>query len=468
MTAAGTARGAPADLGAVIPGATTPRPSAWGQVIAMLKVGLIGFGGGSALIPVIDDELVRRRGVLDEATFTRHTVVASITPGALPVKLGGLAGLQTSGAWLALALAVAVALPGTALTVLLVASVSAGGAALVRPVEMASVGITVFIVALLVHYIDRVLRHGSGRRSGSVVVTVLAFALTGLSATVALMGHLVGQEWSVDLPRVSAVQLIGGALLVIAARAVLRRGRGGPELDAVPRVAAGRLPAGRAALLLVAVVALVTGIVAVTLPPSALGLLGLVALSTLTSFGGGEAYVGVADGFFVGGGHVGSDVFYGQLVPIANALPGPILVKLAAAVGFAGTSAAAGAGAGAGAAWVMAAACALVAIGTCTAVAVLVLGAYGRAQSSPLVRDIGAYILPVICGLLVTTSVSMLDASADVADRAGVAPAPVVALSVVGVAVATALRHRRTLPDLAVLALCGTVSTVGLLAVAAR
>lgn len=76
------------------------RSGAVAQLLSMLKVGLIGFGGGSALIPLVDDELVRRRKVLDERTFTRHTVVASITPGALPVKLAGLAGLHTSGAWL--------------------------------------------------------------------------------------------------------------------------------------------------------------------------------------------------------------------------------------------------------------------------------------------------------------------------------------------------------------------------------
>ncbi len=33
---------------------------------SMLKVGVIGFGGGSALIPVLERELVGRRGGLDE------------------------------------------------------------------------------------------------------------------------------------------------------------------------------------------------------------------------------------------------------------------------------------------------------------------------------------------------------------------------------------------------------------------
>src|SRR5690606_29183060 len=122
-------------------------------------------------------------------------------------------------------------------------------------------------------------------------------------------------------------------------------------------------------------------------------LLGLVSLSTVTSFGGGEAYVGVADGFFVAGGSVSSAVFYSQLVPIANALPGPILVKLAAGIGYTAVAPEHGAGPG----WVAAGAAALVAVAACTAIAVLVMGAYQRAERSPLVRDIGLYILPVIC-----------------------------------------------------------------------
>ena len=135
-------------------------------------------------------------------------------------------------------------------------------------------------------------------------------------------------------------------------------------------------------------------------------LLGLVALSTVTSFGGGEAYVAVADGFFVAGGHVEPDVFYNLLVPVANALPGPILIKLASAVGFASAATS-----GTATAWLVGSAAGLVAISTGASVALLVLGAYDRVSHSPVVRDLGAVLLPIIGGLLVSTSISMLVAA---------------------------------------------------------
>ena len=64
----------------------------------LFLVGLVGFGGGSALIPIVERELVDRRKLLSAEDYVRHTVVANITPGALPVKLAASAGL-TLGGW---------------------------------------------------------------------------------------------------------------------------------------------------------------------------------------------------------------------------------------------------------------------------------------------------------------------------------------------------------------------------------
>jgi len=57
-------------------------------------------------------------------------------------------------------------------------------------------------------------------------------------------------------------------------------------------------------------------------------------LSALTSFGGGDAYLALADGLFVTAGLVLYVDFYNQLVPVANALPGSILCKVLSGMGF--------------------------------------------------------------------------------------------------------------------------------------
>ena len=58
------------------------------------------------------------------------------------------------------------------------------------------------------------------------------------------------------------------------------------------------------------------------------------ALSSFMSFGGGDAYLTVADGLFVGAGLLDSDTFYGRIAPVVNLFPGSILCKTLSAVGY--------------------------------------------------------------------------------------------------------------------------------------
>jgi chromate transporter len=58
------------------------------------------------------------------------------------------------------------------------------------------------------------------------------------------------------------------------------------------------------------------------------------ALSSLLSFGGGDAYLAVAGGMFVTSGLILHSDFYSNLVPIANAVPGSILCKILTGTGY--------------------------------------------------------------------------------------------------------------------------------------
>lgn len=51
-------------------------------------------------------------------------------------------------------------------------------------------------------------------------------------------------------------------------------------------------------------------------------------VSTLISFGGGEAYLTVAEGMFLSTDMVTSKQLYSQLLPVVNALPGSIPCKM--------------------------------------------------------------------------------------------------------------------------------------------
>ena len=135
-------------------------------------------------------------------------------------------------------------------------------------------------------------------------------------------------------PQIDAVTLLLGSLVLIAlVSAVCARGRDPISPIPEPTPISALQPALRACVAFV-VVTLVGIATFAMLNPNGLRIGALIALSSITSFGGGEAYIAVADGYFVQPGYVDAGTFYTQLVPIANALPGPILVKVAAGIGY--------------------------------------------------------------------------------------------------------------------------------------
>lgn len=432
------------------------RPSLAGLIASMLKIGAIGFGGGSALIPIMEKELVDQRRFLDAKAFTLHTVIANITPGALPVKLAALAGGRAHGAWASLLSALAVALPGTLAAVGLIAAFNLLGGGAIRYVEYAAVGIAAFIIVLLLHYVTKVLRSSRSRTRPYVLIMVVSWLLTGANGLVILLGRLVGAELRPRLPALSAVGLIVVALVVIGIYSIFGRPAGDSASSQMgqplPGIADKLWAVGLFGL--AAALALIIGIIAAGSP--AARLLGLVSFSTVTSFGGGEAYVGVADGFFVASGLVAGEVFYGQLVPVANALPGPILIKIAAGIGyFFGLSH------GGVAMGLLFAACAyLIAIGSCCLVALLTVTAWTKVARSAFMINLGRYILPVICGLLMSTSVSMILANAQIGHEANISPTLVAWLSLLGVGALWAIHRRFRPPDLVLLLGAGALSLV--------
>ena len=58
-----------------------------GLMQAMLRVGVIGFGGGNALIPVMEKEFVTKKLYVTKEEYDEAVLAASITPGALPCLL---------------------------------------------------------------------------------------------------------------------------------------------------------------------------------------------------------------------------------------------------------------------------------------------------------------------------------------------------------------------------------------------
>ena len=149
--------------------------------LQMLKIGCIGFGGGSALIPIMHKTFVEEHKAVDEEAFEAAVVISSITPGALTIKLAGEIGRLIAG-WKGMLLgASAMALPGVFLTVLLLSFVSNLNPKLVGWLEILSIGVMAYIVCMLVKYISKTIADRNGKdRWVAIGIIMLVFVLTNV------------------------------------------------------------------------------------------------------------------------------------------------------------------------------------------------------------------------------------------------------------------------------------------------
>jgi chromate transporter len=65
--------------------------------VAFARVGLLGFGGGPAMIPLIQVEVVDLHGWLGRAEFLDAFAFGNALPGPIATKLAGYVGYQVAG-----------------------------------------------------------------------------------------------------------------------------------------------------------------------------------------------------------------------------------------------------------------------------------------------------------------------------------------------------------------------------------
>lgn len=339
----------------------------------MLKIGFIGFGGGSALIPVIEDEVVEKDKIVTEEEFNDDVMIASITPGALPVEVATGIGRQAAGLKGMAAAATAMALPGALLTVLLQAVISSAGSMVKSQINYLSIGISAFIILTLLNYSLGTVRQAVNKKEGQLYSLIIlgVFLLSGEKSIYQLFGLDIKPIFAL-----STIQVLGAAFFVILFTKgyvhSLRRTIPAAVITIAYLLCVGNahiIPlAAKPFILTIMVVLSVLGLVqsvlesphkkafpakrlatsvgfwllfvailsipALFLTAKALKFAGIGWLSSVMSFGGGDAYLSVAQGLFVEGGVISNADFYGNVVSVANALPGSILCKILTGIAY--------------------------------------------------------------------------------------------------------------------------------------
>lgn len=65
--------------------------------ISFLKIGAFSFGGGYAMLPLIEDEIIKVHGWLSTSEFVDIIAIAEMTPGSIAVNSATFLGYKVSG-----------------------------------------------------------------------------------------------------------------------------------------------------------------------------------------------------------------------------------------------------------------------------------------------------------------------------------------------------------------------------------
>ena len=409
----------------------------------MFKIGCIGFGGGTALVPVIESEVVYEQKLIDREEYTKDVIVANITPGALPVEVAAGVGRKVCGMPGMLLSALLMGLPGTFLTVLLIMLINSSGALVLRQILFASAGVTAYIIYMLIMYAKGTWREcrESGTAKSGMFFMFLVFFLTS--------GKELFQLFCIDRTPVfdiATIDVLCAAFFIIFyTGGVFRWGRiiVSVVITVLYCLCVGKMHLISSALVLgilrilmivLSIYGLRTGIegkipfswkslkrlireeigwffllLILSVPAiccfrDTLLFIGKGLLSAVISFGGGDAYLAVANGMFVNTGMIGYDDFYYKIASVANGLPGSILCKILAGVGYI-------LGCQSGGIWcgifvaLCGFACSIAASGGTFSAVIYI---YERFENLRIFHVLQTYMRPIVAGLLLSVCASML------------------------------------------------------------
>jgi chromate transporter len=145
---------------------------------AFFRVGLFGFGGGYAMIPLIQREIVELRGWLDITEFADLVAIAEMTPGPIAVNAATFIGYQQMGIVGAVSATAGVIMP--ALLIMLVLSYVFTRYSCVPMLHNGLLGVRPAVVALI---ITAALAMSRPMIASTKDVFVLAVVLFGLFKT---------------------------------------------------------------------------------------------------------------------------------------------------------------------------------------------------------------------------------------------------------------------------------------------
>lgn len=147
----------------------------WQLFVSFARVGVLTFGGGYAMIPMLEREIVDRRGWATSEELMDYYAVGQCTPGVIAVNTATFIGYKTAGN-----LGGIVATLGVVFPSLLIITVIAGiiqNFSDIPAVKSAFVGIRVCVCVLIFNSVVKLWK-GAVKDKATLVLCLLVFGLS--------------------------------------------------------------------------------------------------------------------------------------------------------------------------------------------------------------------------------------------------------------------------------------------------
>ena len=144
---------------------------------AFIVIGATTFGGGYAIIPVLERELIKKRGWLTMDEVLDYFTIAQITPGVIAVNIATFTGCKRKGLVGGILATIGLILPGVSFMLLI--SVFVEHFAEYQMVANALKGIRLAVCALILKTIIKLLK-GILKNFRSLIIFLIAFSLSAV------------------------------------------------------------------------------------------------------------------------------------------------------------------------------------------------------------------------------------------------------------------------------------------------
>ena len=168
------------------------------------KIGLFTFGGGYAMISLIEDEVGRRRGWIDGDELSEVFAIAESTPGPIAINCATYVGYRQAGTWGSAAATLGVVLPSFIIICLISAFIEQFMA--LKAVASAFRGVQVAVALLILRAGIRLIRRLPKKAYTFIACALSAAAVAGIN----LLGWSLSTIWLILLGALMGIILLRG------------------------------------------------------------------------------------------------------------------------------------------------------------------------------------------------------------------------------------------------------------------